>query len=419
MNKQLLNWSIAFLIAANMVALPARADPVIDWNTVLVSTMIAAKTHAPMQSRNAALVHGAMFEAVNSIQRRFVPYSTVITSVPGASVEAAAATAAHRALVALYPTQAVNLNSALERSLAGIADASSKQNGIAVGEQVAAAMLRRRADDGSDASKSYVRPDFETAYAPAPGVSPLAPHWGNVRPWLLKSGSQFRPSGPAAVDSAQFRRDYQEVKGLGGKNSTLRTPEQMDVARFWIPPGVPSWGPVARQLSSAAQLDIADNARLFALLSMATADAIIACWDAKYTFSFMRPDMAIRSGKGGDADSDWEPAIPTPPFPAYPSGHACFGGAAQVVLESVFGQARLVNPVSLTSPTAPGVTRRYERIADIVDEISNARIWGGIHWRTDQKDGEDLGRRVGGFAVGNALQSEARVVRFLPPSSVD
>lgn len=395
----------ALVAAASLAAPAARCDTITDWNSLLVAVMLAEKTHAPMQSRNAALVHGAMYQAVNAIDRRYAPYGATLPAPAGSSPEAAAATAAHRTLLALYPSQAAALQAALARSLDAIPDGVPKRDGIGVGELAASQLLQLRSDDGSSASQPYVKPDTPTAYVPAAGTTPVAPHWGSVKPWLLKSGAQFRPAGPPAISSEQFRRDYQEVKALGSKTDSPRTPEQLDIARFWIPPGVPSWSPVARQLSAAAGLGLADNARLFALLGMATADAITACWDAKYTYNFLRPDAAIRTGQGGEADPGWQPAIPTPPFPAYVSGHACFGGAAQAVLESAFGNAPLAVPVTLTSPTAPGVTRHYASLADIVAEASNARIWGGIHWRTDQLDGEELGRQVGRYAISHAFGS--------------
>jgi hypothetical protein len=403
---------VGFALGIGMVS-AACADAVTDWNAILVTTLVSEKTHAPMQSRNAALVHGAMFEAVNSLRGKYMPYLSRIPAASGTSAEAAAATAAHHALVALYPARADALDAALAQSLAAVPDGDGKQDGIAVGEQAAKLFLQARRDDGSGNAATYAQPATPTAYVPNPDIAPLAPHWGGVKPWLLDSASQFRPAGPPAVGSARFKRDLQEVRALGGKASTVRTPEQTDIARFWIPPGVPSWSPVARQLSAAARLDLADNARLFALLAMATADAITACWDAKYAYRYLRPETAIRSGLGSDpqaTDPGWEPAVPTPPFPAYVSGHACFGGAAQTVLESVFGSDRLPTAVTLTSPTAPGVVRHYTRLADIVEEASNARIWGGIHWRTDQADGEELGRKVGKYAVGRVLLPAETIV---------
>ena len=193
---------------------------------------------------------------------------------------------------------------------------------------------------------------------------------------------------------------------IGGKASTRRTPEQTQIAGFWIPPGVPMWSPVARQLSIARELTLAENARLFALLTLSASDAIIACWDTKYAYNNFRPVTAIRSGTGRSelpTDPAWEPAVVTPPFPAYVSGHACFGGAALTALESVFGSGEIAT-VTIKSPNVSGYERKYNRLHDIAAEASNARIWSGIHWRTDQTAGEVLGRKVGSHALAQVLR---------------
>ena len=191
---------------------------------------------------------------------------------------------------------------------------------------------------------------------------------------------------------------------MAAKASTKRTAEQTQVANFWITPGPILWSQAAAQLSAARGLSLADSARAFALLHMAGADAMIACWDAKYTYHNFRPITAIRAGAGAlPADAAWEPVIPTPPFPAYVSGHACYCGAATAVLGALFGAGE-IPPVTLKSATAPGVERKHTRLADIAAEANNARIWGGIHWRTDQTEGEALGRKVGELAIATALK---------------
>jgi hypothetical protein len=394
------------LIAGLILALAgpaARAELINTWNEQLVAIMAAEKTNAPMQSRNFALMHAAMFDAANAVEHRYAPYHAAPSGPAGASPEAAAASAAHDVLVSLYPRQAEQLDATLARSLEGIPDAG-RQAGRTLGSGVATTLLQLRSQDGSAAPADYRRPDGPTAWQPEGTVPPLTPGWGHVRPWVLASGDQFRPAAPPAPGSARFQRDFQEVRAIGGKASTERSAEQTEIARFWIPPGVPSWSPVARQLADSKNLPLVERARLFALLSMAAADAITACWDAKYTYAYLRPVAAIRNGLGSiPGDPAWEPAVPTPPFPAYVSGHACFAGAARTVLEAQFGTGPLARPVSLTSASVPGMTRSYGRIADIVEEINNARVWGGIHWRTDQDEGEVLGRQVGRYVLDHAL----------------
>lgn len=385
----------AFALGWCLAAAPASADVVSDWNEQLLAVVQIEKANALAQSRAAAMVHTALFEAVNAIERRYMPYGQPVAAPPGASAEAAAASAAHRALAALYPNQRSRLDAALERSLASIAS-PGRQEGSAVGERAAEAVLALRRDDGAEAQVSYDAPAGAGAWVPVAGVPALAPHWGSVTPWALRSGSQFRPEPPPRIDSEAFRRDYLEVKDIGGKTSATRTPEQTQLARFWTASGVVLWGPVTAQLAQAAGLDLAAGSRLFALQAMAAADALVACWDAKYTYRRFRPVAAIRTGAGRSelpADATWEPAIPTPPFPAYVSGHACYAGAAQAVLEAQFGAGE-VPPLRMTSPAVPGLQREHRRIRDIVAECAEARVWGGIHWRTDQVAGEELGRKV-------------------------
>jgi hypothetical protein len=382
------------------------ADPVIDWNRTLIEVMLAEKANPFFQSRNAALVHAAMFETVISIERRSAPYRQATDGARGVSAEAAAATAAHRALRALYPKQQAALDDALARSLAAVAPSRARDDGIAVGEKAAAQLLQLRANDGTQDATPYVAQKARGAWVPNPGIPPFGVRWGSVTPWVLASPSQFRPGPPPDLSSEQFKRDYLEVKELGAKSSTRRTAEQTQIANFWIGSGPMIWSQAAHQLSAARGLGLADNARLFALLHLAGADSFIACFDAKYEYHNFRPITGIREGVGRDdlpIDATWEPVIATPPFPGYVSAHGCYAGAAAAVLGSFFGHGE-IPAVTLKSPTAPGFERKHTRLADIAAEVSNARIWGGIHWRTDQVAGEALGRKVGEYAVQRALR---------------
>jgi hypothetical protein len=387
------------------VASTARADVVTDWNVTTIQTLAAEKAPPTLGSRNIAIVHAAMFDAVNAVTREHMPYRAKLQPAAGASPVAAAAAAAHATLLRLYPTRKDTLDAALEASLKPLPDDAARRDGVALGERAAGALLALRANDGALQTLAYSARSGAGAWTVSNGVAPLAPHWGSVAPFALQSGAQFRAPPPPTPDSAQHLRDYDEVYRIGGKASTVRTQEQTDIARLWITLGVPTWNPIARQLSAAKGMRVQHNARLFALLNIAGADALIACWDSKYAHHGWRPVDAIRAGgvPGRAADPAWESAIPTPPFPGYVSGHACFAGAAQTVLEAEFGSGT-IPAVSLSTPTAPGVTRRYTRLNDIVAEISNARIWGGIHWRTDQDAGETLGRQVGQWVVSRELR---------------
>lgn len=399
-------WLAGLFGATLLFAGSAIADPITDWNQTLVAAMLAEKSNPFVQSRNAALVHVAMFEAVNSIEHRYTPYRQSIDGARGASAEAAAAAAAHRTLIALYPNQLPVLDDALARSLAGVAPSQARDDGVAIGEKAAAQLLQLRANDGTRDATPYAAQKTRGTWVPNPGIPAFGVRWGSVAPWVLASGSQFRPGPPPDLSSEQFKRDYLEVKELGGKSSRSRTLEQTQIANFWIASGPFLWSQAARQLAAARGLGLSDNARLFALLHMAGADSFTACFDAKYTYNNFRPITAIHEGAGRDdlpIDAAWEPAIATPPFPAYVSAHGCYCGAAVAVLGSVFGNGE-IPAVTLKSPAAPGFERTHNRLADIAAEVSNARIWGGIHWRTDQVEGEALGRKVGDFAVTRALR---------------
>ncbi|MBL8485067.1 MAG: vanadium-dependent haloperoxidase [Rhodocyclaceae bacterium] len=385
---------------------PGQPDVVAEWNARLVQVMNAVPTHGPMQARNFAIMNVAMFEAINATAPRYQSYAGGVAPQPGAAPEAAAATAAYRVLARLYPSQAEQLGSALAKDLEKLPDGPARRAGSALGEAAAAATLAAREKDGAEQPGIYEAPDTSTAYQPNPGAKPVAPAWGKVPTWVLPDASAFRPPAPPRPGSTAYKHDYQEVKSVGGKDSTVRSPDQTDAARFWMILGTEAWVPVLRKLSEARGQTLAESSRVYALVALAASDAMSACWDAKYTYSYYRPVTAIRAGNGAGEfapDPAWEPAIPTPPFPAYVSGHACYSGAAQRVLEGVFGRDADLS-ITLTSRTAPGVSRRFARIGDVVEDISNARVWGGIHWRTDQTMGVALGGRVGAYVLEHALQ---------------
>lgn len=393
-------------LALFVVPVVARADVVMDWNETALASTTAAKQPTTVATRTMAIVHTAMFDAMNAIEARYSPYKVKIAAPAGSAVEAAGIAAAYTALHKLFPDQAAALDVAYQASLAHIAEGPGKASGVAVGAQVAAAMLAHRAADGMDALNIY-RPNT------APGVYipttlPRASSWGHVIPWVLEHGAQFRPEGPPPLTSQEWARDYTETKDLGGKQSTRRTAEQTDIGRFWIVTGPPSWNPVVRQLAAAPGRTVMQNARLFALVAMATADAYIAVFDAKYTFNFWRPVTAIRNGDldGNDAtsrDSGWEPLVDTPLHPEYPCAHCITSGAVAAVLEAEFGTGP-IPAFTLTSPTAPGVVRTWNRPQEYIDEVAMARIYGGIHYRTSNMVGQAMGRKIGDVAVKNYLK---------------
>ena len=396
------------LVAMALLLAPliAAADAVTEWNEKTVAASAQAKQLPAAASRTVAIVHTAMFDAINSIEGRYSPYKFKVSATPGSSSEAAGVAAAHAVLLKLFPEQKADLDAAYAASLARIPDGNGKTSGIAVGEEVASKIFALRASDGSDASNTY-KP------ATAPGVyitttMPISSQSGNVTTWVMASSSQFRPVPPPALTSSVWASDYNEIKDLGNKMSTVRTPEQTDIARFWILAGPASWEPIVRHLAAAPGRTLLQNARLFALVDLATADAYIAVFEAKYHFNFWRPITAIRNGDtdGNDATTrvpDWEPTIDTPLHPEYPCAHCITSAAARAVLEAEFGTGAI--PVfTMTSPTAPGVTRKWTSIKDWADEISAARIYGGIHYRNSTVVGKDMGRKIGELVVQSQLK---------------
>jgi hypothetical protein len=393
---------------ATILCLPSlcAADVVLDWNEVALARVVAAKQGPPDGARSMAMVHVAMFDAIDAVDRRYAPYSFKGRAPAGTSAEAAGVAAAASVLARLFPDQAPAVDAAYAASMAAIPDGDGKTAGIALGRQAAADCLSMREKDGTGVAGAY-RPRT------APGVyvmtmMPVATEWPKVKPWFMAGGAQFRPDPPPALASAQWARDYNEIKSVGAKQSTARSAEQTEVARFWIITGAVSWNPVVRSLAASKPLGLVDNARLFALVNMAASDAFVAVFDAKYAHHFWRPVTAIRNGDIDDNDAttldpEWLPLVDTPLHPEYPCAHCITAGAVGEVLEAQFGRGE-VPPITMTSPTAPGVTHRWTRISDYVQEVDNARIWGGIHYRNSTQVGEAMGRRIGALAVQGFMQ---------------
>jgi hypothetical protein len=390
----------------------AHADAVTDWNAIMQSTVAVAPSNPNLQTRWGAIVQLAVFEAVNAITGDYEPYLGTIDAPDGALPEAAAIAAAHRTLVTLRPGSAATLDPLRAASLAAIPDGPAKDDGIAVGEAAAAAMLQLRADDGSDDIVPYTpgtNPgDWQptpTAFAPA-----LLPGWGQVTPFGLAKGSQFRLPAPPKLDSGKYANAYEEVKRVGRIDSPFRPQDRTDVARFYAAtPPVQVWNAPARAVSAAQGKSLSENAQIFALLAMAMGDASIAAWDTKYTYNFWRPVTAIRAGDldGNpltESDPTWLPLIATPAHPSYASGHATVSGAAREVLERVFGKDGF--DVTLTNPQVPGVVLRYAAWKEMTADIDDARVYGGIHFRFDQEFGAHQGRQVGKYILLNYLRPE-------------
>jgi hypothetical protein len=384
-----------------------RADIVSDWNVTALKITAAAQAPGATQARSLAMMHLAISDAVNSVQGRFTRYIATVAAVPSASAEAAGAAAARKILTELFPNQKAIVDEAYAASMKGIPDGAGKTQGVALGEQVAAAIQVDRAADGAVMPDTY-RP-LTSPGVWVPTAPPITEHFARARPWVLKSADQFRPGPPPQLSSALYARDYNETKTLGGANRSARTAEQTALVRSWPTPSLmPGWQAAARQLAAAQQLPLAECARFFALLNMASANSYIADWDAKFTYSFWRPVTAIRNGDqdGNDAterDAGWTPLAPTPMHPEYPSQAAINSGVAMGVMEALFGVNPAI-PITMTDPADPKRTRTLSGIAQIAEEHANVRIWGGIHFRNSLDIGYDMGRKIAAYVVENAIK---------------
>jgi hypothetical protein len=399
------------VVAAAVCAAPlsARADVVTEWNRALVETAAGANPFA--QARFAAIVQLAVFEAVNAVAREYEPYLGTTSASSGASPEAAAAAAAHAVLIHYFPASAAGLNARLANSLAAIPDGQSEVDGIAAGQAAAAALIALRAADGAGSPLPYVpvsAPGFWQPTPPAFGPAVLR-HWGHVLPFGIARTDQFRSDPPPALTSSRYRRDYDEVRRVGDVNSVDRPGDRTDVARFYAATSaVQAWNWAAEQATCEHAITITQRARLLALLNMAISDGLVASMETKYHYQLWRPVTAIRAGdtdghRRTKADPSYLPLVTTPSFPSYPSAHASASYAARVVLDRWCGGGRR-HVITLTNPAVPGVALHYRSFEEITSDIDDARVFGGIHFRFDQRAGAVQGRRIGRYVAANNLR---------------
>jgi hypothetical protein len=399
--RGLISAGIGLLAVMILAGVPgAHADVVTDANT-RAADVVSRIPAPPITVRMMAIVQVSVFEAVNAITGRYPPQRAKLTPAPGASVEVAVAAATRTALSKLMPAQQAVIDADYQALLASVPDGPAKTAGIAVGEQAAAAILALCADDG------MVAPDVYRPYT-APGVyvptmAPAAPHWGKRRPWVMSRGDHFRPGPPPALTSDTWARDYNEIKAVGGRNSTRRTPEQTAIAKFWEATAPVIYWPIARSVAGMPGRDVTDNARLFALAAMAMDDALIAVFDAKYTYNLWRPVTAIRNGDldGNNAterEPGWTPFIATPMHPEYPCAHCIVGEALGAVLEAEIGSGPTPR-LSSASPTAEGAVRTWTSVGDFTKEVAQARIYDGVHYRYSTEVGSAMGKKIGELAV--------------------
>jgi hypothetical protein len=400
---KLLSWSAATTL---LIGTLVRADVVTDWNNAALDAIRSGSTAPPIASRSLAIFHASAYDAVIGIARTHEPYLVPSAVQASASREAAASAAAHAALVNLFPASTSTFDALHAAILATIPNGPQKTAGIVWGEFVANQILAARANDGSNAVVPPPGGSDPGDWVPTPPafLPYLLPQWGFVTPFAMTSSSQFRPPGPPALDSNQYAADYDEVKALGAAVGSTRTEEQTEIALFWAdgggtetPPG--HWNSIAQIIAAAQGNTLEENARLFALLNIAMADAAICAWDAKYEFHFWRPVTAIAFA---EPELNWMSFIVTPPFPDYVSGHSTFSAAAATVLPLFYGTDDL--PFTTGSDSLPDVYRSFSTCLDAAEEAAVSRIYGGIHFRFASEDGLQAGISIGDWTFDHYLR---------------
>src|SRR5947207_8166852 len=422
------------VIALALIALVSpkvvHADAVTDWNAIASTAIVTnAGQPPPVSVLHFAMVQGAVYDAVNAIDRGYQPYLVQPSSNPTDSKEAAAASAAFRVLVGLFPEQLGTLQPLYDAYIAALPDnpPGSKAAGIAIGAATASAMLTARMNDGrfGPTPTPYPSPAPPGIWRPTPPnfLNDTAAWLGNVQPFIVPSAEMLRTDGPNALTSVEYAEDFNEVKELGSLTSITRTADQTDAAIFWQDQAMALWNGIFRTLAANQNLNIVDSARLFAMENLAAADAQIGCWNDKYYYWFWRPITAIREADTDgnpdtQADPTWlplfDPATPvcnplfplfTPPFPDHPSGHACATSAVVHTLENFFGTDNIAfSAFSNKSCT----TRSFDRFSCALKEVIDARVWAGIHFRTADTQGAVLGNKVAHYLKKHAFQPVRR-----------
>jgi hypothetical protein len=385
----------------------ANADVVLDWNVIAVNTAVANGQNPFAQARTAAIVQLAVFESVNAITGEYHPYLGTIVAPPGASPDAAAVQAAYRVLRTYFLSSALTLDADRANSLASIPDGQAKTDGIATGEAAALAMIALRANDGS------LPPQFKIAGPPGPGqwqATPGCPivngvavgvafQWQNVTPFGISNAGDFLLDPPPALTSNEYAKAYNEVMTVGSLNSAERPQDRADVALFYAASSPTQvFNQAVQQVAQEQWHSLSENARALAVVNMAMNDSLVASFLNKYHYNFWRPETAIHAGDTDgnprtNPDPSFVPFVATPCFPSYPSNHGSAGNGAAEVLRRIYGEGG--HFITLSNPTVPDIVLQYTTFKQITDDISDARIYGGIHFRTDQVAGERLGKAVG------------------------
>jgi hypothetical protein len=391
-------------LAPGSAPMAQSPNQVIVWNQILLGILGTPGNQAATihPTHSLAMMHLAMADAVGAITRRFEPYGFELTASPHASQRAAAASAAHDVLVALYPALKTALDSDLASSLANVRIGSGKTAGVAIGARAARSILRLRQGDGSAVTPPPFRPGTapgDYRLTPSASASPVFTQWPHVRPFVLQRANQFRPGPPPALGSETYAKALAQVRSIGQDMGALRTPDQTQIGHFWSAPIQNYWNAIAQTVSLLHHNSIADDARLFALLNTSFADDVIAFYDAKYTYRFWRPISAINRD-GIATDAAWAPLINTPADPSYPGAHGVISYDAARILADEFGD-RLGFEVA--SPVLPGVLRRFSSFSAAAHEAGLSRIYAGDHFSFDIGAGANLGRGIASYVLAHAL----------------
>jgi hypothetical protein len=389
-------------------------NPVIEWNKRLLVIVRTQGAQSPTvhPTRSFAILHAAIYDAVNAIDRSHEPYLIELSRVPQpASQDAAAAAAAHEVLTGLYPGFRAMLDAQLEQSLAQLPDGVKKNGGLIIGRAIGGALLSLRSADGSDAAPiPFVFGSAPGNYQSTPPNFPRQPqftHWSRVTPFTLQHADQFRPGPPPALTSHTYSDVFNQVKSVGIANSTTASADQALTGKFWNGAIQNYWNEIAQTAALQGHLTTAQSARLFALLNLTIADSVIAFYDAKYTYNFWRPVTAIRAAASDGnpetvADPNWLPESgTTAPDPSYPGAHAVISEAAATVLATVFRADRFA--LSVTSETLPGVERHFDSFSSAEREASLSRVFAGVHFLSDETSGENLGHELAVFVLNRFL----------------
>jgi hypothetical protein len=402
----------AFSFCVLAPALAGAGNPVLEWNDIARQLVVVPALSPVQQTRAMAIVHVSVHDAVNAITGEYALYSSPKRRAAGLSAEAAAIGAAYGSLVGLFgATDFLAATYATSLAAHGL---SSSDPGLRFGHAVAERILALRQGDGAAAAAfPYLPPNAGAigVWAPinaAASAQALLPGWGKVTPWILRSDSQFQPEPPEALGGERYARDYNEVLQYGGAVSSARTDEQTQIALFWRASPTALWNPILRKAIESRALGLSASARAAALFYLAAADSSVACWRAKYIHNYWRPQAAIANGDGDGNDATagdpaWRPLVPTPPHPEYPSGHTANSAAMAGVLRLLFDDAPGFL-IEATSAQNVGFVRHWQSFSEGVEEVIDARVYSGIHFRTADKAGARLGRQVAHFVVIKALR---------------